>query len=275
MHCQTIQNRILALPDPRFVPEGLREHLAACAGCRDWARQAARLEGLLEQLPAPPAPQNKKERLIEELVANEPLILRPLAAPRPSPESTSARELLSRYRTLAAGLAAALLVALGGIWLFNRPGSPEVARATGPAPRYPFLDKVSQRYVALAKAETPTRKLDDLSGLAEDISTEAQSLSRVANEKELGELASMFQKVVADGIVKQADKMNVPNVGIREWNERKSRCEAVAAKLSEVAKQADDLAGKVPPQAKEAIAKIARSARDGETRLKWPATPAP
>lgn len=273
MNCQTIQNRILALPDPRVVPEGLREHLSECSGCRDWARQAARLESLLDSLPAPPAPQNKKEQLIEELVSPAPLISRTLASPRLLPAATSARELLTRYRMVVAGLAAAVLVVAGGLWLLNRPGTPEVVRTTPSTPRYPFLEKVSQRYVALAKAETAARKLEDLSGLAEDISTEAQALARVANEKELGELATMFQKVVSDGIVRQSEKMKGPTLGIKEWNERKAKCEAVAAKLSEAAKQADNLAGKIPPQAKEAFSKIAKTARDGEGKLKWPVTP--
>ena len=40
MNCQAIQNRILALPDPRHIPEPLREHVLACAVCLAWAGPA-------------------------------------------------------------------------------------------------------------------------------------------------------------------------------------------------------------------------------------------
>src|SRR6478735_3879252 len=86
MNCQTVQNKILALADPRLVPDPLRSHVAGCAACQAWAQQAARLEGLLEQLPAPSAPADKKTALVDHLMRGEPIITRPLALPAPTRE---------------------------------------------------------------------------------------------------------------------------------------------------------------------------------------------
>ena len=69
MTCQDVQNKILILPDPRRVPEPLREHLDGCPACLAWWKQAAWLERLLEQLPAPPPPADKKSALIDELTS--------------------------------------------------------------------------------------------------------------------------------------------------------------------------------------------------------------
>src|ERR1044071_8464322 len=103
MNCQAIQNKILALPDPRHVPEPLRAHVLACGACRAWAEQAARLEGLLEQLPVPPAPADRKSALVAEL-SRGVAVVEPAA-----PRRESYREFFQRNGTLIAGLAAALV----------------------------------------------------------------------------------------------------------------------------------------------------------------------
>src|SRR5438067_2200379 len=113
MNCQAVQNKILALPDPRQIPDPLRDHVVGCAACQAWARQAARLEALLAQLPAPAAPAEKKEAMIDELTQPEPVI-HPMATPatRPSFGLVAAR-FLRRNATYVGGLAAAVLVAVG------------------------------------------------------------------------------------------------------------------------------------------------------------------
>ena len=76
MNCQSFQNRVLTLPDPRQLPEPLVEHSNGCAACAAWWRSAARLEGLLAVLPVPPAPADKKNALLDELAG-------PVIAPMP------------------------------------------------------------------------------------------------------------------------------------------------------------------------------------------------
>jgi hypothetical protein len=254
MKCQTVQGKILALPDPRQVPEPLRDHVAGCAACRAWAAQAARLEGLLEQLPPVPAPpRNKKAAFIAHLAKAEPLQL-----------ETAAKPTWLRGNVMAiAGLAAAVLVVLGG-WLLYRPSGPAVVNAVEP-PRDPFLARLVQRDVALAKAKTPVDRLRELSGMADDLSAQARGLARVATPDELRDLASWYDKVVKDGMVKQAEKL--PPLALMPA-ERRKEFESLAGKLGETATEAEKLIGEVPPEAKPAIQKIVDSARAGEKKLR-------
>ena len=114
MNCQSVQNRILSLPDPRQVPDALRAHLDACPDCERWWRQAARLERLLAELPAPPAPAGKKEALIDELTAAGPVIKSVPAVGRPVPSPGLA--FLRRNWKAVAGLEIIIHIALRRRW---------------------------------------------------------------------------------------------------------------------------------------------------------------
>lgn len=260
MNCQTVQNAILALPDPRRVPESLRVHVAGCAGCRVWAERVGRLESLLEQLPTPPAPLDKKNALIAELAAG-PIITRPLASP--ARKSSALREFFQRNGTLLGALAAGLLVAVGGWWAFSGKGNPQVAAVEG-TPKHPFLDKVVQRDVALAKADGPAKKLQILGGLAEDLSGEARALSRIASPEELQDVARWFDRVVKSGIVKQAEK--IPPQAMTP-TELKAQFTDLANKLNATANEVERAMGEVPPESKPALQRIVDVARDGQKKL--------
>jgi hypothetical protein len=256
MTCQDVQNKILALPDPRRVPELFREHLESCPACLAWWKQAARLEGLLEQLPAPPPPADKKTALIDELTSVGPVIRtipRPAAVDRPL--------ITRRMLAYAGGLAAAVLVGVG-VWLAvrpsNRPEAPTVAQ------RYPLLTSVREKNVALSRAETPAKRLEILGGLADDLAAETRSLARVANPEELNELAGWYRRVVNDGIVRQAE--NLPRHGITP-DQKRTLLEGLAARLAETGAEAERLANEAPPESKPALKRIAETAREGQQRL--------
>ncbi|MBY0514118.1 MAG: hypothetical protein K2P78_09435 [Gemmataceae bacterium] len=262
MTCQTVQNKVLALPDPRQLPEPLRGHVAGCAACRAWWQQAARLERLVEQLPAPPPPADKKATLIGELTDAGPVI-------RSVPRAQAAgRPFVSRQvLTYAGGLAAAVLVGVG-LWLVVRPsGKPEVAQA--PAPRHPLLDKVMQRDLALMRANKPEQKLDILGLLADDLAGETRSLSRAATPDELNELAGLYKQVVNDGLVKQAEGIG-PNALTPD--QRKALFDRHAARLADTGAEADRAAAEAPPESKPALKRIADAARDGQRKLSKLAT---
>jgi hypothetical protein len=256
MNCQSLQNRILALPDPRQVPGNLRQHLDACPGCLAWWKQAAKLEGLLAHLPVPPAPADKKTALLDELSASEPVIRSVPVAPRSQPWR------LPDVRVLA-GLAAAVIIAVGG-WLLVRPG-PGTNLQAKESPRDPFLEKIVQRDLALAQARTADERLTVLGGLADDLSTEARSLSKIAKPDELRDLSGMFQKVVNEGIVEQARKL--PEHSLTQTQKRELLAK-LSGKLAEAGKQADEAARESPPQAQPALKSISETARDGQTKLK-------
>lgn len=263
MTCQTVQNKILALPDPRFIPDPLREHVAGCAACQGWAQQAARLEGLLEQLPAPPASADRKAALVSQLTGGEPIITRPLARPT-APREFHAIEFLRRNATLIGGLAAAVLVALG-VWALVPKNGPKPEMAS--MPDDPFLKKMVQRDLALAKADTPSRRLQVLGGMADDLSAQARNLARVASPDELREIADWYDKVVKNAIVKQAEKMQDVTLPPAEAKSRAETFNALTKQLGDAANETDKLLGSVPPEAKPALQKIVNAARDGQKTL--------
>ena len=131
-------------------------------------------------------------------------------------------------------------------------------------PDDPFLKKMVQRNLALAKADTPSKRLQVLGGMADDLSTQARNLARVASPDALRDLARWYDKVVKDAIVKQVEKMPVHAMPPAE---RQAQFKALAERLGETAAETDQLLGGVPPDAKPALQKIVDAARDGQKRL--------
>lgn len=167
------------------------------------------------------------------------------------------------------GLAAAVLVVLGGWWVLTRPG-PSTTTPYVEAPRDPFLEKMVRWDLDLAKAGSPGEKLQVLDRMADGISNQARMLALVANADELGDLAKWFDKVVKDGLVYQADQakktsMNTP----AQSAERKAQFDSLATKLADMADQAEKMVtGAVKEDAKPALQHIAKSAREGEKNLR-------
>lgn len=266
MNCQTVQNKIIAEPDPRLLPERLRLHVAGCAACRAWAEQAARLEALIEQLPAPAAPSAKKAVLVGKLERGEPIIARPVATPGAARTRRESRvvEFVRNNALVMGGLAAAVLLAWGAWALFPRNGSkPEMVAI----PEDPFLKKMVERDVALARAATPAERLQALAGMAGDLSAQARGLARVASPEELRDLARWYDKVVRDGIVKQAENLPSRTQTPAEEQARSAALGALSRQLGETAAETDQLLGSVPPESKPALQKIADTARDGQKKI--------
>lgn len=256
MKCDAAQAKILSLPDPRHVPESLRGHVVGCAACRAWAEQAARLEGLLERLPVPAASAEKKAAFLDRL-ARSPELVEP-AESEPAPF----RVWLQRNATLVGGLAAAVLLAVGAWALVGKNGKqPELVEAT---PKDPFLEKMVQRDVALARATTHARKLQVLGAMADDLSTEARGLARIASPEELKDVARWFDRVVERGVIRQAEQ-TPPNAMTPA--ERKEELTALARKLGEVADEVKKASGEVPPDAKPILERIVDTARNGQKKL--------
>ena len=219
-----------------------------------------RLEGLLEQLPAPPAPADKKAGLVSHLTRGEPIITRPLALPA-APREFHPIEFLRRNATLIGGLAAALLIALGAWALFPRNG-PKSEMAS--IPDDPFLKKMVQR---TWRSRRPTRlpSVSRCSAAWPMISRRRPATSPASPARmRLRDLARWYDKVVKDAIVKQVEKMPVHAMPPAE---RQAQFKALAERLGETAAETDQLLGAVPPDAKPALQKIVDAARDGQKRL--------
>jgi hypothetical protein len=243
------------------LPPALREHVAACAGCLEWARKAARLEATLESLPAPVAPEQKKEAMLGDLMQAEPVI-RPLPAFAARPGfGVVAVRFLRRNAAYVGGLAAAVLVAVGIYALLPKKG-PEFVAA--PPQKYPLLDKMVKRDAELARASTAARKLEVLGGMADDISTETRGMARIAPGSDLRQMAGWYEKTVKEGLVKQAN--NLP-VGM-STAEKSRLLESLAAKLDADAAAAEALSRESPPDAQPALKRVAEAAREGKDSLR-------
>ncbi len=263
MNCQTVQTLILGLPDPRELTPVLREHVLACEACQAWAKQAARLEAILERLPVPPAPAEKKEALLGDLMSADPVI-QPMVMPatRPSFGAVAVR-FLRQNATYVGGIAAALLVAVGiyALWPPKTPIAPEVTKSH----KDPRLEKMVTANAAMARAGTPAKRLEVLGGMADAIATDARGMARIA-PADLKPRAAQYENVVRDGILPRAKELQQATLGMKA--EDKAALEALAEKLKAEATVADALAKEVPQDAQPALTKIAEIAREGETKLR-------
>lgn len=255
MNCQAVQNQILDLSDPRELTPALREHVLACAGCREWARRAARLEALVAQLPAPAAPGDKKKRMLAELERGAPLAT-------PAARRGAATEFLRRNLSYVGGLAAAVLVAVGGYALW--PSKPPEVAAAKPPQKHPLLDKIVAGNTAMARADSARRRLEVLSGMADDIATDTKGMARIANGAELRQMAGWYDDVVKEGIVRQADKLPIDMPAA----EKARLLNELADKLATDAVAADALAKEVPQDAQPALQRMATTAHTAEQSLR-------
>jgi hypothetical protein len=261
MNCEAVQNQILALPDPRELSPALREHVLGCVTCQAWARQAARLESLLELLPVPPAPREKKEALLGDLMSAEPVI-QPMATPATRPNfGLVAVKFLGRNATYVGGLAAAVLVAVGiyALWPTKQTQTNMVQTH-----KHPLLEKMVARDVAMARADSPAKKLEVLSGMADDLATDTRGMARLASGAELKQMAGWYEKVVKDGMVRQAETLPVTMTP-----EQKAKLlEPLAAKLDADAIEAEKLSREAPQDAQPALKRMADTAREGGKSLR-------
>lgn len=258
MTCQSVQARMLALPDSRQLPENFRAHVAACPDCAAYWAQAAKLEALVAALPVPPAPAGKKQSLLDDLAADALIFPAVTAPPR------AAWSLPRPPAKALAGLAAGLLVAVG-VWSAVKGGKQPAVAQKGPAPRHALLEKVVRHDLALATAKTPGARLDALAGLADDIAAEGRGLALVAGADEMRELADWFRTVVADGVVEQAGR--VPPHALTP-DQRRAMLDRLTTRLAEAGRAADQAAKDSPPHAQPALRAIADTARDGQTKLR-------
>lgn len=266
MNCQAVQNQILALPDPRELPVALRQHVLRCVACQVWAQQAARLESLVAQLPVPPAPGQKKEVLLGELLPAEPLRQPPARRTALRRSDSSAARFVRRTALYIGGLAATVLLAVALYSVSQRPSRnppEELSRSED----YPLLRKIVLGNTALAQADSPPRKLEVLAQMAADIAADTRGMARIASGDELKEMASWYEKLVKDGLASQARELRQQPVGIPEA-EKVKLLESYATRLQTDARITEELMNEVPPESQRALRRIMEAAREGEKTLR-------
>jgi hypothetical protein len=269
MKCDVVQRRLLSIENPAQVPADVRAHLAICGICRDWHYQLVVIERNVSLLPVPRS--RAKARLLHRFLlepanaGNGPELA---AASSPAALYPSRRVALAfshvrsfPYWRPAVGLAAAALVLALGWWL--RPNQPAPPAPAPPTPAKsapdPLLACLVRRDVRLARAETARERLEILADLADDLRGETQPLAQAAAREELAELATLYEQVVRDGIVRQAQGLAAAD--------RRLLLAAIANRLTGAERAVGRLVQKVPPEYARPLRVIVAAAREGSLRL--------
>jgi hypothetical protein len=260
MSCETTRNRLIALPDPRRLPAGLRGHVAGCSGCAALADRLATLDRALAVLPVPAYDPAVKATFLAGFEDAGPIITRIPTVPRRD-SVVSLLALLDRGRwRYAAGLAAGIAVAVGGVWWADRPPAaphPEVAV------RHDLLGKEVRHLVALTRTNDPRARLTELVGVAESLNAEARQMYLIAGADEMADLQRLFDKAVARGVVPQAERLpeQMPRA------DRAAALAAAQAALAAAEAEAGGLAGRAPVHTRPMLERMAASAKAARERL--------
>jgi hypothetical protein len=265
MNCETARNRLMALPDPAAVPDGIAAHLDGCPACQTWHRLLTRVEeGIIATAPAVGSGRAKRQLMAQfrdVQPAAEPVIqVRPasmskvLAITRPASSRSTVGERLARL--WPAGLVAAALLLGVLVWSsLQKPDSPAVAAL----PPDPFLEKAVAAKVKVDAAPDAVARLAALDALQQSIREEATTLSKVTPGADMDSLARMYEQVVAGGMVEQARLLSD--------DEKKARLPEYQNRLAIAQQEANRLAAEAPVGADRPLKDIARAAEKGRTEL--------
>lgn len=243
MTCKSTQQTLLSLEDPAQPPVSIQTHLAGCPVCRDWQRRLLRIEQHVRHLPAPPAKEKETFlRLLEE-----------------TPE-TKKRWVWQQLTRREAGIAVAagLVLALGW-WLWPTPRS-HVASQPVAAVRDPFLVKLLDRDLSLARTNNPRDRVETLDKLADDLYREAHSVSLEASPEVLQMMANLYRQVIESGIVSQAKSLHS--------DDRKRLLAPIAERLSQVGSELERLVDRADVPARQPLRDFVAAAREGGKQLR-------
>lgn len=254
MNCDAIQNRLLALPDVRRVPDELRGHLDECPACRAFLARAVRLDRLIAAVPVPPPSDETKAAFLDRATEAGPVIKRiPVVRRR-----DSATYLIDdgRWRYTAAALAAAVLVAVG--WLAFRGGDTAPDRKDySTVAGHDLLKKTIGRMVtdqeALARATTPEQRMRVWADWSGDLRDEVQKLHLHAPKDDLKALAGLFEKAARKGLLEEARKVAGDQTPAAQ---RRSAFQNAIERMARIEADAAAFARAAPPDKKPPLQQI-------------------
>jgi hypothetical protein len=150
------------------------------------------------------------------------------------------------------------LIALG--WL----GLQSWLDSTAPPSSEPVADVLLANLVArdlrLARAGTPRERLEVLADVAEDLHGETSALAHAAAVEDLTALAKLYEGVVRQGILKQAQALP-PTDCRRTLN-------TLSLRMAQAASHVEQLARELPGRLAEPLHAIAATAREAHRRLR-------
>jgi hypothetical protein len=253
MKCSVAQTQMLELERPDRPTPPLRAHLARCSACREWFHALLQMERNVPLLPVPPS--TGREQFLRHVLTGEPLPGRNGTTAPPVAGRTGAvrRERGMQKTALATGLAAGLVLFAVGLLAIQ---SPQEVR--GDHTSDPFIKKLLDRDLKLASAATARERLQELAGLADDLRVETEMLARLSANEELERLAGLYQRVMRNGIARNAGKVPAADhEGLRD----------VAFRLGE-ASRAAELTAAAHPNSSGPLREIATAAREAEDTVR-------
>jgi hypothetical protein len=160
---------------------------------------------------------------------------------------------------LILGVAAALVLIVLG-WL----GLKSWLESSLPASTEPVADallaNLVQRDLRLARAGTPRERLAILADVAEDLHGETSALAHAGAAEELTVLTQLYEKVVRQGILEEAQALPLADRG--------QTLDALSLRMAEAASRMEQLARQLPARFTEPLHAIAASAREAQRRLR-------
>jgi hypothetical protein len=244
MNCELLQHHLLALEDPGRPPAEMRAHLARCGACRAWQRRLLDVERSVPRLRVPPSH------------GRDAFVARLRAGARATPPRAARREVVLRKIALATSLAAGLLMFVVGFGAWQWPTPPERPPAAPQAHAKPFLARLVDHDLDLARSADPGPRLESLTGLADVLRGQADPLAQAGADDDLGTLVRLYRRVLEDGVLHQA-----PAVKAAER-------EMAAERLAEGARRADELADRLADPCAAPVRDMAAAARKAGASLR-------
>jgi hypothetical protein len=246
MTCDAIQNRLLALPDLRRVPDELRGHLDGCPACRAILARASRLDRLIAAIPVPPSSAETRAAFLDRVTEAGPVIKRVPVVRRDSAFNLPAYLAEHGRWRYAVGLAAAVLIAIG--WLTWQDGPPSKPIEPPTVAGHRLLKKTIGRVVtdktALARVEKPEQRMLVWADVTDDLRDEIKDVYLHAPKDDLKSLAGLFEKVTGKGLLAQADaveKSSLPaDQKLKALRDVVARMTVVEAELTAFAQNAPE-----------------------------------
>lgn len=259
MKCKAARTSLLGQEQLDQPPPKVAGHLAECVACRDWLQQLVQMERHVPILPVPKS--SAKAQLVNKILTSPAPVTTPASRPVPEEPGWVRHERRLKRLALASALTAALVVVAVGLWIWShsQQGVPVVNHKSKPV-EDPFLAHLMQRNLSLAAAKTPRQRVETLADLADDLHSEAMSVAAVAEAGDLTALATLYQRVIREGILPQAKAVPLA--------ERAAILQRIADRLGEVAQSMDHVADQAFGSSVRALRDIASAAREGDKQLR-------
>lgn len=261
MKCQVVQRRLLSLTHPERVPADLRAHLIRCAACREWHNHLLLLESHVPLLPIPAS--NGKAKLLRQLLSEQEAASH--SATLRTQTHSSAATLIhgsadprGHSRTWLFAMAAALLLIAVGWLVWQARLDPQALPPSRPV-AHALLASLVQRDLRLAGARTPRERIEILAAVAEDLHGETGALAHAGSEEELTALATLYEEVVQQGILKQAEALPA--------EDRRLALVVLSQRMAQTASRVEQLARDLPAACAKPLHAIAATARSAQRQL--------